>query len=141
MTRAEVAGVVRRTLGEIAPEADLASIEADVALRDQLDLDSMDMLNFAIGPTPRSGSTFPSPTTRSSRRSRGPSTTCWLPPGAQAEPPPADEEDAWGLAARPGRACPKAVEDFAHCRADVARRRAGSHVARMQSLYVEKGAT
>ena len=48
MTRDEVAAAVLRALGEIAPEADPASIEPDAALRDQLDLDSMDMLNFAI---------------------------------------------------------------------------------------------
>jgi acyl carrier protein len=36
-------------LGTIAPDADLASIEDGVDLRDQLDIDSMDILNFAIG--------------------------------------------------------------------------------------------
>jgi acyl carrier protein len=38
----------RRVLGEIAPEADLASIKPDVPFRNQLDLDSMDLLNFVI---------------------------------------------------------------------------------------------
>ena len=38
-----------RALGEIAPEADLAALKPDVAFRDQLDLDSMDLLNFVIG--------------------------------------------------------------------------------------------
>jgi acyl carrier protein len=36
-------------LGEIAPEADLGRVRSDVPLREQLDLDSMDMLNFAVG--------------------------------------------------------------------------------------------
>ncbi len=49
MTRDELRATVLRVLGEIAPEADLASLEPDVAFRDQLDLDSMDNLNFVIG--------------------------------------------------------------------------------------------
>jgi acyl carrier protein len=48
VTRDEVEARVLRALGEIAPEADLGSIKPDVAFRDQLDLDSMDMLNFVI---------------------------------------------------------------------------------------------
>jgi acyl carrier protein len=43
--RASVLGV----LGEIAPEADLGRVRGDVPLREQLDLDSMDMLNFVVG--------------------------------------------------------------------------------------------
>ncbi len=35
-------------LGEIAPEVDTSLIKADVRLRDQVDLDSMDVLNFMI---------------------------------------------------------------------------------------------
>jgi acyl carrier protein len=38
-----------RVLGEIAPEADLAALKPNVAFRDQLDLDSMDLLNVVIG--------------------------------------------------------------------------------------------
>ena len=49
MTREEIRATILRVLGEIAPEADLSSIEPDVAFRDQLDLDSMDVLNFVIG--------------------------------------------------------------------------------------------
>ena len=44
-----IRAVVLRVLGEIAPEADLARLEPDVSFRDQLDLDSMDVLNFMIG--------------------------------------------------------------------------------------------
>ena len=49
MTREEVRAAMLRVLGEIAPEADLAALKPDVAFRDQLDLDSMDLLNVVIG--------------------------------------------------------------------------------------------
>ena len=49
MSRDEIRTVVLRALGEIAPEADLASLVPDIGLRDQLDLDSMDILNFVVG--------------------------------------------------------------------------------------------
>ena len=49
MTGDEVRATVLRVLGEIAPEADLATLRADVGFRDQLDLDSMDLLNFVVG--------------------------------------------------------------------------------------------
>jgi len=45
----ELRPVVLRVLGDIAPEADLASLRPDVAFREQLDLDSMDILNFVVG--------------------------------------------------------------------------------------------
>jgi acyl carrier protein len=48
VTRDEIRATVLRTLGKIAPEADLSTLAADVSFRDQLDVDSMDMLNFAI---------------------------------------------------------------------------------------------
>ena len=40
--------LVLRLLGEIAPEANLGEIKPDKRLRDQLDIDSMDALNFLI---------------------------------------------------------------------------------------------
>jgi acyl carrier protein len=43
---AELRAVVRSALGEIAPEADLASLPTDAELREELELDSMDFLNF-----------------------------------------------------------------------------------------------
>jgi acyl carrier protein len=49
VTRDEIRATVLRVLGEIAPEADLSSVKGDVPLRDQLDLDSMDLLNVAVG--------------------------------------------------------------------------------------------
>jgi len=45
----ELRAAVLRVLGDIAPEADLASLRPDVAFREQLDLDSMDLLNFVVG--------------------------------------------------------------------------------------------
>jgi acyl carrier protein len=44
----DIQGMILRLLGEIAPEADLASLRPDLNLRDQLDIDSMDFLNFVI---------------------------------------------------------------------------------------------
>jgi len=49
MTRDETRAAVLRVLGEIAPEADLAALAPESGLRDQLDLDSMDVLNFVVG--------------------------------------------------------------------------------------------
>lgn len=37
-----------RILGELAPEADMSALKPEVRIRDQLDLDSMDFLNFLI---------------------------------------------------------------------------------------------
>ena len=48
MTKEEIRSTVLRILGEIAPEADLNHLKPDVSFRDQLDIDSMDFLNFVI---------------------------------------------------------------------------------------------
>ena len=48
MKKEEISETVLRVLGEVAPEADLSSIRPDVPFRDQLDLDSMDLLNVVI---------------------------------------------------------------------------------------------
>jgi acyl carrier protein len=48
MTRDDIRKTVIRLLGDIAPEVDWAGVRADVSVRDQVDLDSMDFLNFAI---------------------------------------------------------------------------------------------
>lgn len=48
MTTDDIRETVLRLLCEVAPEADPAQIRGDVALRDQLDIDSMDLLNFVI---------------------------------------------------------------------------------------------
>jgi acyl carrier protein len=39
---------VLRILGDIAPEADLTVLRSDISFRDQLDIDSMDFLNFVL---------------------------------------------------------------------------------------------
>lgn len=49
MTVDGVRATVLSVLGEIAPEADLGGVRGDVPLREQLDLDSMDLLNFVVG--------------------------------------------------------------------------------------------
>ena len=49
MTRDEIKEAVLRALSDVAPEADPATLRPDVDLRDQLDIDSMDSLNFVIG--------------------------------------------------------------------------------------------
>lgn len=49
MTRDQIKQLVLNVLGEIAPEADPSSIRLDVSLRDQLDVDSVDYLNFIVG--------------------------------------------------------------------------------------------
>jgi len=49
MTKEEIKNTVLRILGGIAPEADLTQIKPQVGFREQLDIDSMDFLNFVIG--------------------------------------------------------------------------------------------
>jgi acyl carrier protein len=49
MTENEIREAVLQALGDVAPEADPATLRPDVDLRDQLDIDSMDFLNFVIG--------------------------------------------------------------------------------------------
>jgi acyl carrier protein len=48
MTDNDIRTAVLRSLTKIAPEADPATIAGNVNLRDQLDIDSMDFLNFVI---------------------------------------------------------------------------------------------
>jgi acyl carrier protein len=59
VTETELRDAVLRALGEVAPEADPATLRADVALRDQLDIDSMDFLNFVIGVHEETGVDIP----------------------------------------------------------------------------------
>ena len=49
MNERELRQIVRTTLSQIAPEADFDALESDVDLEEQLDIDSMDFLNFVIG--------------------------------------------------------------------------------------------
>jgi acyl carrier protein len=46
MTDIDIRKVVQEELGNIAPEADLAALDPRADLRDALDIDSMDFLNF-----------------------------------------------------------------------------------------------
>lgn len=48
MTNDDVSAMVLRSIGAVAPEADLERLRPDVSFRDQLDIDSMDFLNFVI---------------------------------------------------------------------------------------------
>lgn len=48
MTDEELRRVVLDALASVAPEADVGSLDPAVDLLDQLDLDSMDTLNWAI---------------------------------------------------------------------------------------------
>jgi acyl carrier protein len=47
MTADELRALVLRELGRIAPEAEAAKLPDDAVLQDELDLDSMDLLNLA----------------------------------------------------------------------------------------------
>ena len=49
MTEAEIKQAVRQALSNVAPEVDLDAIDAGKDLRDQIDIDSVDFLNFVIG--------------------------------------------------------------------------------------------
>lgn len=59
MTREDLRDVVLATLKSIAPEVETDAIEPAAALRDQVDLDSMDWLNFLIGLNQRLGIDIP----------------------------------------------------------------------------------
>lgn len=59
MTTEEITRTILDALARIAPEIDPASIEPGVSLRDQLDLDSMDFLNFAVAVHDRLGIEIP----------------------------------------------------------------------------------
>lgn len=48
MTDEEIKALVLRELGNIAPETVLDEIDSRIDLREQLDLDSMDILNWII---------------------------------------------------------------------------------------------
>ena len=49
MTENEIRQIVKRALNNIAPEVDLNAIDPRQDLRDQIDIDSVDFLNFIIG--------------------------------------------------------------------------------------------
>ena len=49
MTEAEIKQLVHEVLSNIAPEVDVETIDPVRELRDQIDIDSVDFLNFVIG--------------------------------------------------------------------------------------------
>lgn len=59
MTRDEIRNAVIQTLSSIAPEFDPRNLQPDAVLRQELDLDSMDFLNFVIGLHDRVGINVP----------------------------------------------------------------------------------
>ena len=59
MTRAELQRTVVETLAGVAPEIDAATIRGNVPFRDQVDLDSVDYLNFVIALHARLGVEVP----------------------------------------------------------------------------------
>lgn len=48
MTKDECKQIVLDIIAEIAPDEDLSDVKPDVALREQLDLDSMDFLDIVM---------------------------------------------------------------------------------------------
>jgi acyl carrier protein len=48
MTTEQLRAAIIRALQSVAPEIDAATLESDVPIREQVDLDSMDFLNFVI---------------------------------------------------------------------------------------------
>ncbi len=48
MNEKEIKEKVLNLLGEIAPEVDLENVDPKVSFREQMDIDSMDYLNFVI---------------------------------------------------------------------------------------------
>ncbi len=46
MTDSDIQKVIQEELNNIAPEADLAKVDPTADLRDAIDIDSMDFLNF-----------------------------------------------------------------------------------------------
>ena len=59
MTREEIRGVLLGVLRDVAPEADLAHLDPRADLREQLEIDSMDLLNVVIGVHQRTGIEIP----------------------------------------------------------------------------------
>jgi acyl carrier protein len=59
MTAAEIKAMIYDVLGGIAPEADPSTVAGDEDLREALDLDSMDFLNFVVALHERTGIDIP----------------------------------------------------------------------------------
>jgi acyl carrier protein len=59
MTAAEIRRILVEELRRIAPEVEPASLQTDVSLRDQVDLDSMDFLRLMVALHERLGVEIP----------------------------------------------------------------------------------
>ena len=59
MTADQIKPLIRDILGGIAPEADLDAVADDEDLREALDLDSMDFLNFVVALHEKTGIDIP----------------------------------------------------------------------------------
>ena len=59
MTEQEIRQTVLYALGRVAPEADPSAVPPNADLREELDLDSMDFLNFVIALHERHGIDIP----------------------------------------------------------------------------------
>jgi acyl carrier protein len=59
MTREEVRAAIIEEIGNIAPEADAATVAEDADLREALDLDSMDIFNLVVALSKRLGVDIP----------------------------------------------------------------------------------
>jgi acyl carrier protein len=71
MNAEQLRRIAAEVIAGIAPEADLSTVGDDEDLRDALDLDSMDFLNFVIGLAERTGRTIPEADTPKLRTLRG----------------------------------------------------------------------
>jgi acyl carrier protein len=59
MNREEARQIIFRVLGEIAPEVDSGAVDDAIDLTEQLDLDSMDYLNWMLGINAETGIDIP----------------------------------------------------------------------------------
>jgi acyl carrier protein len=59
VTESELRDVVLKSLGEIAPEADTATLDPATPIADQLEIDSMDFLDFMVALSERTGVEVP----------------------------------------------------------------------------------
>lgn len=59
MNNDEIRAIVLREIGNIAPEIDLAQIDPAIDFRQQVDLDSMDILNLMIAINTATGVDIP----------------------------------------------------------------------------------
>jgi acyl carrier protein len=59
MSEEEITQIVRQALTAVAPESADQPLDPDLEFRDQLDLDSMDFLNFVLHLAKASGLTIP----------------------------------------------------------------------------------